>query len=959
MRDEDVLTSFVQYFMKRLFLSGFFGLLLVSGAWGQTSAFYVNNGIVNEPPDIDAINFVNNGIFDLSSTFLSLPFDTSNTQNFTNRNSMRASIGFRFDTVPTPFGARRMAANFVNAGTVASGGVVSSNFFFFDTSFFSSLFFGGPKLFVSATNIVSPGTLSAGVDGLIRLEGKNVDLSRGTVREESNSGAFGFVEGIFDRYWGVGTTNFNLGFGYFNPPFVQTPSSQIVELQSGSSFLPYFTNYNSLSLSNAQSYVYTNQVTPTNLTIQVVFLSNTNPAIATDVTFINAGGGMAIPLVSWISRVTNEVTGIITTNSLFLEDDFGAFTNLYLFTNTFGINNGRPTLAPWNYTISTSPFFNFFFGASNNAVYSPGLLAGNSTVVTNDYSAYAVDITGTTTLLDTGVAGSSVTNMPGRVEIKADNQLDLTRTLIEAQNYLSLRATNHFVGSSNASITVPFSDISLGSTNGLLDIQNLLIPFVPRLTGTLDAWSGRWTNFVGAVEVRYHVLVVDSALAHVLPALINNLKLRSRQVVVSDTLNVSETLLVDAEQLTVKPDGQINILSSTIVWSDAMPRLQSFTNEGSIKTLNSVYFGGARRAPHYNTDFDEPYINFVNRGSIASEGTLIWANYFENSGGINSGAGPLTVRSLAGILRGGALAAPSADLSISSSSLIASNYLITTGRKLILNVSGLLTDGGILATNRWSVGDGMDLLVKPAAGDLLGTRLTNTAPVGAEVLNSWAGEDRGAVNAGYSNNGALGWLVLDGGKNSQFTFNTQTGSNALYVDYLELKNYATNIDEVLTVNPGMVIYFANSNVPVEKLESFKNGRIRWVSSYAGANSSTNMLYYNGQTYTFNIALVTSYQLDSDGDGVLNAEDAYPIDIGEYFRVNISLLTNSPPTTVVVSWNAYANTLNQLESKLPLLFSSWQTVTNFVQGPVPGPVNVHLPVAPDGARLYRVRVDPAP
>src|SRR5438132_13668827 len=100
--------------MKRLFISGLLGLILVPQFGQATDAFYINNGNVTFPPQIDAINVINNGAFDFSFNPTVYPFDTSNTENFTNNGTMFGSVGFRFDTAPASSGTRRMATSFRN-----------------------------------------------------------------------------------------------------------------------------------------------------------------------------------------------------------------------------------------------------------------------------------------------------------------------------------------------------------------------------------------------------------------------------------------------------------------------------------------------------------------------------------------------------------------------------------------------------------------------------------------------------------------------------------------------------------------------------------------------------------------------------------------------------------------------------------------------------------------------------
>ena len=118
-------------------------------------------------------------------------------------------------------------------------------------------------------------------------------------------------------------------------------------------------------------------------------------------------------------------------------------------------------------------------------------------------------------------------------------------------------------------------------------------------------------------------------------------------------------------------------------------------------------------------------------------------------------------------------------------------------------------------------GSGFTLLNDPTNGDLLGTAITNICP-GANklVADTWAGRDFGAVNAGYTNNAALGRLVLDVlGPNSLITFKGAGTSNAIYVDSLEFRDYLTNginnnfdCTAELAINTNLVIYFAQATV---------------------------------------------------------------------------------------------------------------------------------------------------
>src|SRR5207302_2027162 len=115
--------------MKRLLLSVFASVLLASGASASTD-FYINNGVVNvtgpaaAAPQIDAVNFVNTGLFIITNQAQSsldsppLPFQTWDTLNWTNRNLIGGDPGFRFDFFDSASSRDRLSANFVNANSI-------------------------------------------------------------------------------------------------------------------------------------------------------------------------------------------------------------------------------------------------------------------------------------------------------------------------------------------------------------------------------------------------------------------------------------------------------------------------------------------------------------------------------------------------------------------------------------------------------------------------------------------------------------------------------------------------------------------------------------------------------------------------------------------------------------------------------------------------------------------------
>lgn len=947
------------------------------------SEFYVNDGVVNCPPQIppqvNAVNFVNNNFFSINFTnFLINPplYKTANTLNFTNLGYMFANYGFQFDHGPTGAGTRKMAENFVNSGLITAGSISNVNLFagFFFEGFFAQSFL--PKIFISATNVdLSSSTTGVGLNGLFHLTGKNVELDRANIVMEgfndnvlpaSGSNFFFFANvGIFDAYWGVGANiiqpNAQFAAGTPTTPF------HLVTTPAGFAF-------RQLSLPAAVPYVEVSEA-GTNRFVQVVFLSNTNDAILNNVYF-PFNGNIA---VEWLAPQTNLVTGEIYTNYLYLTDDFGNFGSNILVQSTFALA-AQPTFIPQNFSFFRGGPFNFGTPAASGL--PPGTFVGG--VVTNEYAAFGA-ILSPTTQLPGYIPGSVITNLPGRTEIIADGVLNMTHANIAGLNYLRLRATNHFAGSEQAQIVSPYSDIALRTTNGTLAITNLLSPTVPRFSGEVDMWSGRWTNDAAGFRNFYHVLFVDSRLSPTSPARIQDLVLRSTNVaggdgslVISDVLNITRSMMLDAERITITTNvaggptraGEINLLSTDILWPASTPRLQYLTNAGTIRAANAFFFGGSRTMPHFSSNFNEPYIAFVNRGTITTEGSLIWADYFENSGSFISGLnfGSVALESRDTRLTNGSFLSLNADISIKTRDLVVSNHLMQAGRKIILSITNSITDTGVSNANNWAVGRGFDLLVKPPTGDLLGTTIFDTAATSVDNIHTWAGEDRGVTVNGFTNNVALGRVILSGGTSgSRFSFRgVGSNQNAIYIDYLDLRNFATNINasgnlSALNIATNCVIYYGQAvagGISVAERINHSNGdRLRWVFEYAGIYSGTNLVYPDGTTNSFNAALVQSQNIDSDGDGLVNANDPTPILRAQDLALTVAV-ASQPVVGATVSWITVPDSSNTVYYKTSSGVGDWQVLTNLNVGPsVSGRVSVFDPMTTNGGRYYRVMMAP--
>ena len=376
---------------------------------------------------------------------------------------------------------------------------------------------------------------------------------------------------------------------------------------------------------------------------------------------------------------------------------------------------------------------------------------------------------------------------------------------------------------------------------------------------------------------------------------------------------------------------------------------------------HSTLYGGTAIAtnivPSVAFSGGAPNTAFVNNGIILDEGSAIYAAYFENGGIISNGIGGFALQSANVTLTNGLLAASGA-VSLTANSLVVSNLSLAANGSLTLQFTNELTDTGVTNGNVWavgsaSVGSGFSLPVKPITGDLLGTKVTLSAPVNRTVTSVWAGNDFGISASGYTNNEAIGQMIFNPASsaipshNGVLAFNGAGVSNALYIDLLVLTNYATQGNSSnnynfpwLSIGTNMTIYFAqaiaNGKSVAEVIDDqsklgANNGRLRWVYSYAGYFSSTNLYYTNlyGSitTNTVNAALAQSSQIDSDGDGIPNLYDPTPF--FESWEIQAgATTTNLPPGSVRVQWTTIPKATNYVYYATNLMATNWLPFTNF-------------------------------
>ena len=195
---------------------------------------------------------------------------------------------------------------------------------------------------------------------------------------------------------------------------------------------------------------------------------------------------------------------------------------------------------------------------------------------------------------------------------------------------------------------------------------------------------------------------------------------------------------------------------------------------------------------------------------------------------------------------------------------------------------------------------------------------------------------------------------VSGGRNGTFTFNGTVGAgvtNAIYVDCLELLDYATNRDvgynpTALKFATNFVIYYAQAYINglsvAEKINHkgidvngvSNSDHLRWVPAYAGYYSYTNLVYPNGTTNVVNQALAQSSDISSGGN-LTSGNSGNPTQIFVPSQIGLTItLTNK--TTRRLAWTIPATATNYfVQYKTNLLASAWTLLTNSSVNIAPG------------------------
>ncbi|MFN7137891.1 MAG: hypothetical protein ACK4UN_00975 [Limisphaerales bacterium] len=929
--------------MKKPLFSLSISLLSATVALAQTADFYINNGVVTTPTTIDARNFVNNGTFYATNGFITQQYNTFNTLNYTNRGRMESRVGFRFDTAPTGTGLSRPAATFNNE----NGAQINA----------------GLNLEILATNILNRGSLNASF-GKVVVTGRDVDVSRSSL----SAGPLG---GIFNEYWGLGAITNQASLS-------ASPSHPVTILGLDR----YTTNrFNQVFVGYPVHKVYAQafEVNPTNILIQVAVVAvplgvglAPNPEFDTRVRMTPLTSENFEPVYfNWKSTNINAKANRTNFIDLSLAD-YVPSTNTTLVQHfPASATLQLPSYRPSNYSLAWADYVG---ETGDEPVDDEDTLAAIESLMFRNpmlYSALGVRIRPNAMIHDTNVLHSaSVTNLNGRVEVRADN-LNLNFAQIQTPNYLLLQATNNFLGSTRSSVISPFTDINLARQAGEMEISGLMPDVLPIFPGELEVWSGRWNDVIAFEDstnlFQFHLVLVDSTgLEPTAPAIVNKLKLKAPSVKVGDILNVQKDLQVDAGALTISSGGALNMIGENLIWGESLPTLTSLTNLGGITNVTGTIFAQNSTPAE---PMGQPYNWIVNHGSIYVGGLAANANNFINSGIIQAQYASVDLRFGNGVFTNGTIQGigANADVLLTGNNLLISNSVISA-RKISLSLNSSLTDGGILGNNLWRTRNGFELLVKPGTGDLLGTTIASFAAAGREVEIRWAGVDRGTSSSGYQNNAAVRDLYLDGRYGSLHTFRAVGGQNAMYVENLALSpEIQADLEWAIAIDPNFRLYYQNLGTVIpmfggghefgpalishEELAAAFGGRISRFVKAPAPTSQVNLRDSKGNiigSITVNTSLRESTTIDSDGDGVVNALDDFPFD----GPVLSSAILNGG--AVQLGWNAAANTTYSVWSSTN--FVNWQKVTDITSGTVTGPMSIQVPASSE-VRTFKVSYSP--
>ena len=497
-------------------------------------------------------------------------------------------------------------------------------------------------------------------------------------------------------------------------------------------------------------------------------------------------------------------------------------------------------------------------------------------------------------------------NQPARIDIEGKN-VDLTGARIRAEGFVTLVAP-YLASGATQGVDWGSANATLGARNGNLLISNVLPQSFTRLRGDIFAWAANWylgqTNAFVTNSLAFHLLVVDQNLQGSFSPTVQNLALTGQErIEVDDPLTVLNKALFETTNLTIRSTVHFTQNVSSFGGSNA-PLLKELiiTNNGPTNGLlwvDNVLDLGYDPTDNQISPVDRQYsiLGIGNFGQILATTPSFQSAIFENDGNITTSNGSSLIiyaQTLAmgqvltsqanSMLVNGNVILSAANIVVANSTIIAGypntlgTALISAGGSLLLQsapagqitdlVPGTATTNNVL-NNYWEVSSGFSLPVKPATGNLFGTTIKTIATNSTTAQHVWAGRgDYTNVIDGFLNNVVIGHLILSWQSPSALlSFSGAGTSNGLYVDYLDFDSDSLygvagsdNYKNGLSISNNLTIYFADCNLPIDKVTAAYGGRLVWVSNFWGPNSTTVVTNgANGQTCLVSAGVVASQE----------------------------------------------------------------------------------------------------
>ena len=1040
--------------------------LMAAPSWGQV--YHNRSAVTNQV--VIADQFINDGYFEVQNlllttnltTFFSVsntPYDMSGVTDVVNNGTI-VGTSFLFETVDE-FADRTPLNSFYNgpgARIDMADGYHVGNFPVtqdFIRGVWSSPF---SLLRVDALSITNRGLMRIGAGGLMRLGNTNedgamnanvIDVSNSLLVVDQLGSAYGAPVltsydqwetpntylndlGVYDVWWGMGTfTNQNQSFFVpsFNPTIVNVPQHRLTNT-FGTRLLTAW------SLDDAQSFGYTFfSKDPTNIVVQAVYVETGDTNVIPDVRWYPVAYSFAdvvadpdnfwTAIVQLKSITTNALSFQIETNSFYIVDQLGSAQ-----TNFFTAQNDRYPgfFRPANYFVTRTEPFEFSFGTPSNILATPNLYFGNpgfwgnagfsNVVVTNAYAGYVFNLENLAYTVP-AIPEASVHDLPGRIEITGKT-VDLTGTGIRAEGLVALKTdniastTNTIIDAQNLSFNLTYTNAAAPSTP--LRIENLAKDHVARLRGTVELWSGVFTNQFGdansnVFNVYYHVLVVDArGVSSVQEVSVADFQAKTANLRIQDNMIISDQFNISASDVTIA--GTVDVRN--VLWGTNVPNLVNLTIEptGSLRLIGLAEFGTTAK----------PLSTFSDQGSVTAYSESIVADNVDITGSLGSGqnafglfvtpfgsivvtnffqpdSGPLNITANRSARFSGAAVETMGSVTMSGPVFKFDRTRVDAGTTFNLNVTQALVDSGPGAGNVFSSSN-LFALNTPASGSLLGTEIHLEPPVLGKFQFKWSAPNAdpsvtnipvGSIPAWiaatnrayniYSTNLGVGHLILQTGTNTIFEFSGTEQRRALYVDLLEIRGTGitnltslTNQLRLLADASGSIdIYYADVlatnlqrgvNTGFQNMAEFLNGKqlsgghLYWVGTFNGPNTSEDVVVA-GTSVKMNRALRRSQIIDLDQDGIANGFDDLPFQSGVSALTISSINLSQAGGQVTVSFSAFQGTY-EVQYTESMENPVWKTAGTYTNSGTTGKqASITDPGTPsDKPRFYRLIYFPA-